>query len=677
MPFASRGAGAALTTAVLAAALVAVPFVGAPPAAAQDSTTPVVAVGADHAKVWEGDTATFTVTATPAPASDLTVAYNVDDTYDATAMGAGPHQVTVKAGESTAKISVRTKDMVVRFPRGLFTGSLPPDEGGDGYVYCTKQDVLGMTSQSKNSNHEKKFCYFKTTTHFVGDVEVVLAASTSQSYTLAGSKRRASTDVGHVDLKPSQPTVSFASATATVDEGVGTHTVTLSASSAPTQDVALSYALSGTASRGSDYSIAGVTSNSGTVVLRSGETSASIGITVIDDNVPDSGETLILTLGGGTGYAVGSQSTHTLTITNDEPAVNPSGNNRQSSSTATTPRRSSAYVPITPPIARLRLGEAAPSVLRAGESAEMTVTLARRVKNFVRVFIEIDSDAALNDDYAVDVKIDEDDENGRWTSLGANPRRLVFDLPPSDTAAMVRVRSLRSSAGSTSVTVSIGDRTFAAGSVARIVPEGGAGIELVGTPQEDSPGQADAAVPDDSDDAPQEDSPGQVRAEESDGAHQALASNSPQDAAQACTSPGGFSLAYTVRRGDTLRAIARAFYGDGAQWKQIFDANRGCRQNDGHVFDGPDAIRAGWTVRIPGPIAAPSVAAAAHAPYAAYCVERGDTLRAVARRIYGDAALYDRIVMANRGQRQPDGRTFIHGDDIRPGWQLRIPLAAS
>jgi 5'-nucleotidase len=60
------------------------------------------------------------------------------------------------------------------------------------------------------------------------------------------------------------------------------------------------------------------------------------------------------------------------------------------------------------------------------------------------------------------------------------------------------------------------------------------------------------------------------------------------------TQPPTASLAssgsYTVRKGDTLYAIAKNKYGDGKQWTRIASANPGLR---------PEALKAGQTIVVP------------------------------------------------------------------------------
>jgi len=49
---------------------------------------------------------------------------------------------------------------------------------------------------------------------------------------------------------------------------------------------------------------------------------------------------------------------------------------------------------------------------------------------------------------------------------------------------------------------------------------------------------------------------------------------------------------YTIRKGDTLSAIARQQYGKASAWRVLFEANR-------DVLDDPDRIHPGQEIRIP------------------------------------------------------------------------------
>ena len=51
--------------------------------------------------------------------------------------------------------------------------------------------------------------------------------------------------------------------------------------------------------------------------------------------------------------------------------------------------------------------------------------------------------------------------------------------------------------------------------------------------------------------------------------------------------------AYTVAKGDSLWKIAKAHYGNGNQWRKIYEANRDT------IGDNPDIIHPGQTLNIP------------------------------------------------------------------------------
>ncbi len=123
------------------------------------------------------------------------------------------------------------------------------------------------------------------------------------------------------------PVASFASQASSAQEESGTHNVTINLSAAPTYpiDVYVSNVSSGvgsgTATYGADYRL-----GSGSVSVPSGATTATIPVTIVDDDVDDSGETIVLKLTtNSAGYTVGESSTHTVTIqeqvTPDTPEV--------------------------------------------------------------------------------------------------------------------------------------------------------------------------------------------------------------------------------------------------------------------------------------------------------------------------------------------------------------------
>jgi nucleoid-associated protein YgaU len=71
-------------------------------------------------------------------------------------------------------------------------------------------------------------------------------------------------------------------------------------------------------------------------------------------------------------------------------------------------------------------------------------------------------------------------------------------------------------------------------------------------------------------------------------------STAPAPAAAPASVPAAAPAArtYTVKAGDSLSKIAKHEYGDAAQWKKIYEANKDQIKN-------PDLIHPGQTFRIP------------------------------------------------------------------------------
>ena len=163
-----------------------------------------------------------------------------------------------------------------------------------------------------------------------GSETVILTLSNGSGYEL-GSRTVHTLSISDNDGKP---TASFNTSSATIMEGPNkSQSVRINLSPAPSSNITLSYSVGGSATAGSDYNTL-----SGEKTVAAGSTSTTITIYIIDDTIEDTGETLILTLSSGTAYTVGSPSTFTLTITNDD-------------GPSSTPARaqSKAYIPSDPP----------------------------------------------------------------------------------------------------------------------------------------------------------------------------------------------------------------------------------------------------------------------------------------------------------------------------------------
>lgn len=122
------------------------------------------------------------------------------------------------------------------------------------------------------------------------------------------------------------------------------------------------------------------------------------------------------------------------------------------------------------------------------------------------------------------------------------------------------------------------------------------------------------------------------------------------------------TVAYTVKRGDSLWKIAQDHLGDGTRYTEIVALNRA-------VLNGqPDFINPGLVLRLP------DEGQTAQADQ--YVVQRGDSLSEIAQRELGDADAYPAIFEASRDTVQPDGRQLKDPDLILPNWTLTLPRPA-
>ncbi|ACU62526.1 Calx-beta domain-containing protein [Chitinophaga pinensis] len=93
----------------------------------------------------------------------------------------------------------------------------------------------------------------------------------------------------------------------------GSFTVSLPAGISATENISVSYTISGTATAGTDYATL-----SGSVIIPAGQNSANIDMMVNDDQLIEGNETVIATITGGTGAALG---TFTVSMTNNTATV--------------------------------------------------------------------------------------------------------------------------------------------------------------------------------------------------------------------------------------------------------------------------------------------------------------------------------------------------------------------
>jgi nucleoid-associated protein YgaU len=157
------------------------------------------------------------------------------------------------------------------------------------------------------------------------------------------------------------------------------------------------------------------------------------------------------------------------------------------------------------------------------------------------------------------------------------------------------------------------------------------------------------------------------------------------------------SVLYKIARGDSLRKIAKKYYGSEDYWKKIFDDNRDVVKKANLIYPGRvlklfavDLGNSTYLVPnenggsiVPATVPVPTgensnqtnagtqEASAADSEVnqptvTKYVVAKGDTLSRIAKRVYGKSTDWSRIYDANRDQ-------IPNPNLIYPGQQLNIP----
>ncbi|QEG43441.1 Calx-beta domain-containing protein [Roseimaritima ulvae] len=228
----------------------------------------VVSVGsASQTGSEDGGTLTLDVNISAASATDVTVPFTVRGTAtdgDDYTITSSP--VTIAAGQTSATVTITVVDDVIDESAETVIVSLGTPTGAD------------------------------------------LGSSTVHMVTIIDN-----------DAPPPLPTVSVSGSSQTGAEDVGTLTFDVNLSVVSATDVTVPLTVTGTATDGNDYTI-----TSSPVTIAAGQTSATVTITVVDDVIDESDETVIVTLGAPTGADLGSSTVHTATIIdNDDPPPPP------------------------------------------------------------------------------------------------------------------------------------------------------------------------------------------------------------------------------------------------------------------------------------------------------------------------------------------------------------------
>lgn len=166
---------------------------------------------------------------------------------------------------------------------------------------------------------------------------------------------------------PNVPTLQFSLASQSVQENAGTLTVVANLSATSTQEITATVLLGGTATMTSDYLFP-----SNTVRFAPGVTSANISLTLVDDSAVESAETVILTLSNLMGASLGTNSTHTVSIQNND---------------------------VPPPMPTMQFTMASQSVQENAGTRNITINLSAASTQEVTASVVVSGTATMTSDY--------------------------------------------------------------------------------------------------------------------------------------------------------------------------------------------------------------------------------------------------------------------------------------
>jgi hypothetical protein len=146
-----------------------------------------------------------------------------------------------------------------------------------------------------------------------GDETVIMTLKPTTAYTVKETAKTAT-----VTILDDEPTLSvYATDAAAAEQGQDHGVFTIYRNNTGAEDLVVPYTLSGTATKGTDYS-----SLSGKATILAGRTSTTVDIIPVDDLLAEGNETVVLTLGSGTRYRLSTLAHDaTVTIADNEPTV--------------------------------------------------------------------------------------------------------------------------------------------------------------------------------------------------------------------------------------------------------------------------------------------------------------------------------------------------------------------
>ena len=213
---------------------------------------------------------------------------------------------------------------------------------------------VGLTDDTEDENDET------LTIAFTADAAYTVGAQGTHTLTITDD------DV---------PEVEFAMTSSTLAEGAMALTVTVDVSPAPVTALAVPVTVSGTAVVGDDYTLASVGTIPYMLMIAENATTGTIILAAINDDDVEDLETVILTLGTGTGYGLGTDSVYTVTLTSED---------------------------TLPPQAEFTQADGG-AIAESGGTAAPAITVSRPPAGVLTMMVEVSGTATLGTDYTLTV----------------------------------------------------------------------------------------------------------------------------------------------------------------------------------------------------------------------------------------------------------------------------------
>ena len=300
---------------------------------------PVIGIAGGSA-ITEGGTANFTLTATPAPLGTLTVKVNVVDSGAfAASGGAGARTVTIGTTGS-ATLTVATDNDSTDEPDGTLSATIASGQGytpsgthgsasiavsdDDAATTCVSgtllADVQGYAGETWRTSPGHVERWNRVLAAFgVSNGHSSMTTTEAQTYADRGLPRwvpvlTALECLAGTPPPPALPAISVADGTGITEGGDAVFTV--NASPAPTSSLTVSLTV---ADDGTSNFLAQSDEGTQTVTIAGGQSSATLTLTTEDDSTDEADGSVSATVAGGTGYTVGSPSTGTVTVSDNDP----------------------------------------------------------------------------------------------------------------------------------------------------------------------------------------------------------------------------------------------------------------------------------------------------------------------------------------------------------------------